>query len=446
MASEKIIFEEDLPLAKSILGVITGTEGYYVPNEFFPDATKFNPKYNSFKKISTDDTKGKRFSSTSVCMAGSNRWVLALADNASTGKEYFIGMPNEDSLKSLGIDKPSINFNISLNHKDVEPTEGDNKLATFDYQMSVINTVLLVARALGIELKTFNHKENNDNKTFLTAFIKEVAAKVGGKATAFVPTDEFLKSFESAPYYKNLGKGNFMIISDEEIKTIGADINEVGNLVEPSFFTLFQLIKKKIACYAQNWKNAVKNKNIIDLFDNDKYEPTPGVIKQLYADGSGNWHKSIKVRTQIYPEHKNPKYGKLGFLTAKLVQRKKLANSNQSVAVKKPINFNELAALWGGNYKDEVFGSDKTFASHIGVLSLSYNFDNRFYAMAGPVGTWRVDQISMKRVEREVAEYALDDRWVGGDYETEGVSLADALEGHVESTSDEGDAYEKPPW
>lgn len=428
--SSLVLWAGELKPAKSVLGVLNGSEDYVVSNKFFATKSHFDPKYDAIGVYAgtPDTSKGYRLKSPSIWWkdpsTGSfTRWyVIAWNDRKNTPKQYFIIKPPTVE----AINKPAVKLLTIPNGKETPVSEAEANMLAIDYQLSVIMQVLLFSTAFGVDIGTYGAKEMS-NEAFFTRFASDIesACKEQGIADKepLVFDGKMVESFTSPPLYAAIDKIYWPVVENGEeeeptraFKTIWESIKDSysGALGKKGFKTKCPATLKKIMdssnfCPSPSMRTAVIHKD-------DKYVKRVQMkVTFRVLNGTGS---NAKFCTKILKVSKNEKKPKKVPLTRKL-----------------------MPEVYGAKEANPVPDNIKGVGRN-GFIYLKPSIDFAYYSQGQPTTHWDVDYMRAARVATRIDDYDNNDEYA--DQSEEDSDSEKRGTGTGLSEDDEGDGYQAP--
>ena len=430
MAPAAVIYAGDIIPAKSILGVLNGTEQFIISNKYFPKETYYNAKYADITLKASETANGFRLKPPAIFIKDSKtgryvrKYVIAWTKDKNSQKRYFVMKPPEQSVNPI---KQPMQLMVKVNQYSESPKEEDLNIAAFEYQALMAVQVVLVANMLCIDLSKY--KTETTNEEFFGRLSKDLNAilneKCTDKKTQPIEFDkEMIESFVKIPTYGIIDKNVVPVLDEPQ-----------GDEFVQSFTTFWEVVKKSFKKYIEKPTKYLPDvdvpNSLTKLLSENNYQPIPTFrLQRIIKDDSSKLIFDAKI--------------KIVFLTGNAeTDEKTRYPTKQKVGPNKvePINLTTLNKLWGGSIK-EPLPKDKRGEAYEGKMYIIPIFALKYYKQGNPTIAWSVDKMCVRTIKTasqddyDGGEEYYDESTDDGVRDKQGAAIA-------EPVSDE-DGYEEP--
>ena len=363
--SKLVIYASNIKVPSSVLGLLDGSEMFYLTNPYFhaDGAKPTDPK--TFMNLMKTKT-GSVLNGVYILAKDENRpftsnYVIAYADRKGAKKSFYIPKPYETSkIAEKTKHKLQINPIAPFDTKSC-----DYKLATLDYQFCAAMDVLLVAAAFEINLAQFAGK--HDNVEFYTSFCEAINASIKTKQPKckeiFAIEPLFIQSLSKIPY----------IISKNKKKTIQMNPEEPKSKISTLFMKLYEFCDENdVIRMMGNWKS---------VFVGSGYA-LPAFVKTGYHKQDETWINMISTKL-VFNIKSNAPDAKNFYVTSKQIEKGK----------SKEFELEDLVDLWGATVQD--MNASKGLKQE-GCIFIVPRISFGFYSVGNPTIEWRADKVVIK--------------------------------------------------
>lgn len=372
------VYINDIPLPKSVIGLLDGTETFCIANPYFNVPGVNRPDKKSFlaPKTSAGTNKFNVYFLNSPAiyirtMTGSYTTHYAIgyiggSGSRHTPKRYYVRRPFDVSVIQS---RPRHKINIAPANNEIGPE--DLALAQLDYQFTMVMDVLTISKILDIDLSIFAKATNEE---FYPRFVAEINRKLPPKATQLTePLEPLIESFDRPPIYGQDRNGTMLVYD------VGAQ--------EPAFTSLFQQFYMAIA------RAPIKTMPWSKIMSRPSCIPTTSI---RFVDRE---RKSISDSDE--PEHAKYFDCKLTFLIQ--LDPEFSSNIPESLTTRifasrtsvVKMNKDRLANLWGGERSDD---DGSPGCTQEGCIYIVPSTKFMYCEKGAPTVEWRVEKVATKRV------------------------------------------------
>lgn len=376
--SKEVIYTGDFVPAKSIIGLLDGSEMFCIANPYFFVEGVRKPDLKQYLEPCSTSKFGVMLKTADIYVRltptrpFTNRFSIGWTKGKGIKKDYFFMKLYEinsipEKFKHKLIITPKSTF-----------TEDDAKLCTFDYQNTVVMDVLLIAKILNIDLSTY--KDLKDNTKFFAKFCVDINAAVNkllGKGNKLQPDEEvkvdkfYIDTFTNPPTF--LSKDKKLI----PIRELGKPKSIIKTLWD-SFYDVYSSmdLESKLATFKAIIKAnsfALPTFRFIDVVNKSssvherRFDSRLSIIQKLDQDNK-NYNANIKDF----------------LITQRCLGPKKFEQITQ----------HNFATLWGSTEEqpDLTKGCTQT-----GCIFIIPQLEFKYYTQGNPTVEWRVEQLACKR-------------------------------------------------
>lgn len=383
--AKQFIYASDLIIAKSVIGLLDGSEQFCFENPYFTVKGIPKPDLKSFLEIKQTSSKfGVMLNHIAIWLRGNNGVFTKYYSIGYTSTERTNNGEITKQPKEYYVRKPFDTSNMAnkMKHKlSVTPAKGNIKaedinLVNIDYQFSMVMDVLCAAKVMNINLSKYKGMNNSDfYRTFITD-INAILTERGYKK--FIEYDETLvSSFTNVPMFGKSSRNELIPIYDVE------------NSDEPAFktfFTAFYEAITSIKTKPKGWEKVFARSNCMAFptfrfIDYEKKVDDERVEHIKLFDTKLSFNIELNQSDPGY----NPKFPD-AFITKQQLNKSRTANMNLS----------SLSKLWGGTLTDD----DKlNGATQRGCFYISPHPRYGYFEKGSPTIEWRVDKVVAHRIE-----------------------------------------------
>lgn len=395
--SKEIVYAGDIENAKSIIGLLDGSEMFCVENPYFkvggmraidkktflaikqPTSTygtMLNPVYLMVKTM-----RNKPFNS---------RFAIGYISSKGVGKNYYVMRPYETNKLTESVRQKLIVVPSG------EPSKEDTNLAVLDYQLCMVMEVLLISVIMNVDLSKYAGV--HDNNVFYKRFCMEVTNKMKSNVDlndqVLEVDDRYINSFNKPPYYASREKKHVPI---SELGKIKSTINSLF----AKFYDLY--LDADYHIHVGKWRDVVTANAVsvpsIRLID---------YCKRGSTEHSARFDGRLTFCIQLSQTDKgfNPNFKDF------LVTQRALGGGKYQ-----PLTPTTLASLWGGSLSDP---NTSKGATQSGCLFIVPQLSFKFYNQGNPTVDWRVEKVAVKRNAMQLGvNYNDGDEFAGDDEQDE---------------------------
>lgn len=386
--SKLTIYASDLKPFTSVIGVFNGSEDFAIENPWFPipGAKPCDPKIWMNAII---DSKGGLFLNAPR--------LLRKTPTGTFSSFFVIGwttvVQNQKLKKGYRIHAPYGGQPLKRKQKlmispgNRELADDDNKLLLFNWQLTMVQDVLLIARIFNIDMTKY---QGMDNDKFYPAFVQDVNAKLKArKATTFVEVDpELINSWMTVPIVsKNKRK--------EEIF-----IYDVTHPQEMAFETLMSSFYEAIT--STSGKQTYDIKGIEKVWDRPSCFAMPTFRLKTFvrkSDPEGNIVQGLDSRCIVYAKATNPKDPDFNSNMPEGLYTKRQITKTRKITITKE----NMSELWGESEYNPKPDKHES-ASYDGCIFIAPSISYSFHEKGSPTIDWRIDTLAINKVVKVVSD------------------------------------------
>lgn len=402
MAQKEVIYAGELIPAKSLIGLLDGTEMFCVENPWFsvPGMRPIDKKTYMELKPSKANF-GVMLSPVYLLVRTMDRkpfnskFVIGYTNARGERKNYFV-------MKEYDISK----IRENVRHKLIvspgtEKQLADENLIKLDQQLCMVMDVLLIAKIMDMDMKAYAGM--HDNKQFFHKFVDDVNDKMRKTTSSSdqltVADDTYINMFDNPPYY-------YMDPRSKELKPMF----ELGGRPKSSVVRLMTSFSD--ACATSGYEEFIDQQKRSLLVQNAFAIPS---IRML--DFVKNQEHKVRYDSRLTfciklgekDKGYNPNFKDF------LVTQKALGGGKYQ-----PVTPEILSTFWGGSLSDPTDKSSSG-ATQSGCLFLVPQLSFKFYKQGNPTVDWRVEKIAVKRINSQLGvNYTDGDEFAGDDEEDAG--------------------------
>lgn len=385
MSNREIIVASDIKLAKSVIGILDGSESFTICNKYFKDKCGlYSEQYDDISKRSTNSSEGFRLRSPRIAFKNErtgtfNTWAIIAWRGESTkfGKQYYIMNPGEERFKNL---YRNCHFKLIVSPNDrAKPfEEEEEKLVGFDYQIMFTIECLLLATGFGIDLTKYAGVY--DNQEFLTKFRNDIFTKFNYDGSANIEVENlYVDSFNNPPYYKTLKNRSIITVSKDTL-----------NSNKPLFNSLYQNVRQ---FYMDECPDHTFVNDFDKVFDKENSVTMPSFRKIVIQDKKDKSIMTVRFDSRLDFAIKI-KEGEPGYnprIKDTMVTKRQVSSSKAVL-----LDSKSLFSLWGGS---EMTPQHPTLRgdSHVGCLFIMPQIELKYYHTGHPTIGWKVDKLALKK-------------------------------------------------
>ena len=382
--SKLTIYASDIKPFKSVIGVFNGSEDFAIENPWFPipGAKPCDPK--SYMGT-IPDSKGGLFLNAPRLLRKTPTGTFTpfyaigwttVVQNQKLRKDYRIHAP-------YGGQPLKRKQKLMVSPGNRELADDDNKLLLFNWQLTMIEDVLLVARILDVNLARY---KDMDNTKFYNAFIKDVNEKLKARKadTLMVVDEELVNAWMNPPIVsKNKRK--------EEIF-----INDINKPQEMAFQSLMQAFYESITSIGD--ATNFNGKFLERIWDKPNCFAVPTFRLKTFIrkdDPERNAILSLDTRLIVYAKVDDPKDPDF---KAKIPDS--LCTSRQISKTKKvKITKQTMPELWGET-EYHTNPEKHESATYSGCIFIAPTLSFSFHEKGCPTIDWRIDTLAINKTVR----------------------------------------------
>lgn len=414
--SKEIIYTADIELSPSIIGLLNGTQMFYIENPHFRVEGVQPIDRKTYLAIKPGKQQQYGFMLNPVYLwvktkknkPYNDKFSIGYASTAGKPRDYYVMKPYEVS---------NIRDNVRqklMVYPRSDPTPDDIKLLTLDYQLTMAMEVLLLASMLDINLARYGTL--TDNKAFYTEFCNEINSILSkhcdmSEQEPFMVSDKYIASFLDPPIYATKSGKSIPLTELGKPKTeLKSPMVLFHKIFEDEQLSSVQRFKP-IACMVRENSYTLPSIRYIDY------------CKKGTSDHIKRFDSRLSFFIQLEPNDKgfNPNF-KDFMLTIRPVSKGKY----------EALTPHDLSQLWGGGLSDQ---ESEKGATQQGVIFIVPSLSFKFYKQGNPGVEWRVEKISCRRVlNSPMSNYDDGDEFAVGN--TEGVP--DTVNDRIQFIHDDG--------
>lgn len=386
--SKEVIYAGDIVNAKSIVGLLDGTEMFCIPSPYYTVEGIKRPDLSTYLTIQSKSKFGAYMSMIYVharlvpTRPFTSRFVIPWSKARGEKKSYYI-------LKLYDTNTINQKFKHKLIITPNPIEKEDDKLAILDYQLCMLMDVLLLSKILNINIGSKNYQKQYDNTKFFTQFVKDMTTAINklisdpeSKVTVeqLMPTQEYIDTFNDPPIFMTRDKNVFPIAQ------LGKPKSKISSVWD-KFYDLYS--NTDLSYKLEAWKS------IISAFTCAK--PTiryKDIIKKGTNEHIKRFDSKITFCQQLSENDPgyNPKI-KSTIVTQRCIAKK----TYESIT---PSNF---PTIWGSSASDP---NETKSTRQSGCIFLVPALEFKFYKQTNPTIEWRAEQVVLNQdVGKNIATY-----------------------------------------
>lgn len=427
--------------AETIFGMFDGSESFIIANPWFPSISNFSSKYHDIAGSANKNDNGYRLLAPKVSFKDPHTKkfdpfsVLAWTDKAGVPHSYYFKVPIAQTFEKDGSFKRNfVNMDVFM----PDPTITDTNIILLSNQLTFGMTVLLVCRAVGIDLTKFNQTEymneskhseisnfedlpDKKNAAFMLWISDEVAAAFAKEKITLpkiVFDDEMIKSFRDPPVW-----GKLIEVGEH---LLPVTISEDGTSLTQKFKTFWNAVRDVILPKYTALKKTIPV-SLRQVFTMTKHEPIPNCRIETYipevkedapsTTDSGKYVLSNKFRIKINAKSPSSTY--------KLVTQRQVSETNIH-----DLTQTELMSLWGGSPQTPAGPPMNKGKRWSGCVYLRVNLDFMYYSVGCPTPVLECAQLSITEPKKVARRIIGGGAYLKADAEEDrGLADADAIDG-----------------
>lgn len=383
--AKQFIYASDLSIAKSVIGLLDGSEQFCFENPYFNVKGIPKPDLKTFLEIKSTMSKfGVMLNHIAIWLRGNNGVFTKYYSIGYTSTERTNNGEITKQPKEYYVRKPFDTSGMAnkMKHKlSITPVKGNIKaedinLVNIDYQFSMVMDVLCAAKVMNVNLSKY---KGMDNPAFYRAFIDDLNAILTERGyKKLIDYDEALvSSFTNAPIFGKSSRNELIPIYDAE------------NADEPAFktfFTAFYEAITSIKSKPKGWEKVFARANCVAFptfrfIDYEKKVDDERVEHVKLFDTKLSFNVELSSSDPGY----NPKFPD-SLISKQQLNKSKIAN----------MTLTSLSKLWGGALSDD---EKVNGAVQRGCFYISPHPRYGYFEKGSPTIEWRVDKVVTHRVE-----------------------------------------------